>query len=43
MRVCDQYLAIKDDREVFKGLARCIIYLEDMGEVVNDNKSSGRK
>lgn len=34
VRVCDQYLMIKDESTGQpRGLTRCIIYLQDMGEV----------
>jgi hypothetical protein len=34
VRVCDQYVVIKDEGTgQARGLTRCIIYLQDMGEV----------
>lgn len=36
VRVCDQYIAIRDDQGSAKGLTRCIIYLQDMGVVAGN-------
>lgn len=33
VRVSDQYLAIRDSMGQAKGLIRCILYLQDLGEV----------
>ncbi|TNV83154.1 hypothetical protein FGO68_gene15387 [Halteria grandinella] len=35
VRVCDQYLPIRDSQGQSKGLIRCILYLQDLGEVQN--------
>jgi centrosomal protein CEP120 len=33
VRVSDQYVPIKDGQGSTKGLLRCIVYLQDVGEV----------
>jgi len=39
VRVCDQYITIKDESDSVKGLARCLLYLEDLGELTESKAS----
>ncbi len=39
VRVSDQYIPIKDSSNQAKGLLRCILYLEDLGEIKNQPKA----
>ena len=40
VRVLDQYIAIIDENNKGIGMLRCVMYLEDMGEVNDGNLAS---
>ncbi len=40
VRVSDQYLPLKDEAKQIKGLVRCLIYLEDLGELTGERQTS---